>query len=109
MAGVVGTTEASSTPRSVQAVDRTIAELESSVRRMARLRHGHVSSAVALSRTYRAERQIAVLRAQRSALLAGDVSRADELHRRFIALGLHDIGPHEDLRKSSLGPLGGAR
>jgi hypothetical protein len=83
--------DTSSNRRAIERVDETIAELKSSVRRMARLGHGHLSSAAALSRTYRAERQIAVLREQRSALVAGDIRRAAELSREFMAL--RSVGP----------------
>ena len=86
MADMARTYRASSTPRAVESIDRAIENLEASVRRLARLRHRSLPGAVAMSRTYRAERLISLLRKQRAALEVGDRLRADDLHREELAL-----------------------
>ena len=90
--------EPSSTSPAIDYVDRAIEKLEAFVMRMARRGHGRLPGTVAMSRTYRAERMIAVLRKRRSALEAGDESRAEALDREFIALRTHArlLGPPLD-------------
>jgi hypothetical protein len=92
--------------RTIESIDREIEDLEASVSRLARLRHGSLPGIVGMRRTYRAERLIALLLRERAALKAGgrgsvDVSRRELAAARPLALSVKPRPDHQPEAPSS--------